>query len=173
MCVHGWHALWTRAQGYYYQSFSYCWLAWQHVSKPHGRMLKCIVCREDGQLVMIWPLETVKRALWTYLVPLGPEGGDYTSVLVADDASAPALIEGAWNTLFGVKPNRSDPFVPLMLPVCCGVPKVLPVATAAGGVKPLVTAVYRNPEYMLTIGAMVQPFRIAFAVSLKPVKFVL
>ncbi|AXF16966.1 GNAT family N-acetyltransferase [Paraburkholderia caledonica] len=92
-----WDALWTRAQGYYYQSFSYCWLAWQHVSKPHGRMLKCIVCREDGQLAMIWPLETVKRALWTYLVPLGPEGGDYTSVLVADDASAPALIEGAWN----------------------------------------------------------------------------
>src|SRR3569623_1551334 len=92
-----WDALWMRAQGYYYQSFSYCWLAWQHVSKPHGRMLKCIVCREDGQLVMIWPLETVKRALWTYLVPLGPEGGDYTSVLVTDDASAPALIEGAWN----------------------------------------------------------------------------
>ena len=44
------------------------------------------------------------------------------------------LIDGAWNALFGVKPNRSDPFVPLMLPVCCGVPKVLPVATAAGKV---------------------------------------
>ncbi|MBW9102149.1 GNAT family N-acetyltransferase [Paraburkholderia phenoliruptrix] len=93
-----WDRLWTRAQGHYYQSFSYCWLAWQHVSKPHGRLLRCIVGREAGQLVVVWPLEAVKRAFWTYVVPLGPEGGDYTSVLVADDPSATALIEGAWNT---------------------------------------------------------------------------
>ncbi|AXE96527.1 MULTISPECIES: GNAT family N-acetyltransferase [Paraburkholderia] len=95
---HEWDVLWSRAHGHYYQSFSYCWLAWRHVSKPHGRRLKCIVCREGGQLVMIWPLETCRRALWTYLVPLGPEGGDYTSVLVRDGEAAPALIAGAWDT---------------------------------------------------------------------------
>jgi CelD/BcsL family acetyltransferase involved in cellulose biosynthesis len=93
-----WDALWSKAHGYYYQSFSFCWLAWTHVSKPHGRKLTCIVCREDGRVVMIWPLETCKRALWTYLVPLGPEGGDYTSVLVENGASAEALITDAWNT---------------------------------------------------------------------------
>lgn len=93
-----WDALWLRAHGYYYQSFSFCWLAWKHVTKPHGRGLKCIVCREGGQLVMIWPLETVKRVLWTYLVPLGPEGGDYTSVLVENDAATAARVEGAWDT---------------------------------------------------------------------------
>lgn len=93
---HEWEALWLRAHGFYYQSFSYCWLAWQHVAKPHGRELRCIVCREDGQLVMIWPLARYTRALWNYLVPLGSEGGDYASVLVAEGADAPALIDGAW-----------------------------------------------------------------------------
>ncbi|CAE6721459.1 GNAT family N-acetyltransferase [Paraburkholderia haematera] len=93
-----WNTLWSRANGYYYQSFSFCWLAWKHAAKPHGHKLQCIVCREDGQLVMIWPLETYRRWLWTYLVALGPEGGDYTSVLVENSASAPALIAGAWET---------------------------------------------------------------------------
>src|SRR6185369_967766 len=82
------------------------------------------------------------------------------------------LIDGVWNVLFGVKPNRSEPFEPLMPPAWL-VPNVLPVATAAGGVKPLVTAVERKPEYILTIGAIVQPFRIALAVSPNPVKLVL
>lgn len=31
-------------------------------------------------------------------MPLGPQGGDYTSVLVENGASAPALIAGAWDT---------------------------------------------------------------------------
>ncbi|MFM0276816.1 GNAT family N-acetyltransferase [Paraburkholderia sediminicola] len=92
-----WDTLWSRANGYYYQSFSFCWLAWKHVAKPRGHKLKCIVCREDGQLVMIWPLETYRRWLWTFLVALGPDGGDYTSVLVEDGPSAAALIAGAWD----------------------------------------------------------------------------
>ncbi|MFM0339738.1 GNAT family N-acetyltransferase [Paraburkholderia fungorum] len=91
-----WEALWLKAHGFYYQSFSYCWLAWQQVAKPHGRHLRCIVCRENGRVVMIWPLVMSRRALWTYLVPLSPEGGDYSSVLVAEGDAAPALIEGAW-----------------------------------------------------------------------------
>lgn len=93
---HEWEALWLKAHGFYYQSFSYCWLAWQHVAKPHGRHLRCIVCRENGQVVMIWPLVTCRRALWTYLVQLGPEGGDYSSVLVAEGLAAQELVEGAW-----------------------------------------------------------------------------
>src|SRR6185295_19490191 len=82
------------------------------------------------------------------------------------------LIDGVWNALLGVKPNRNDPFEPLMPPAWLD-PKVLAVATLVGGVKPLVTAVKRNPEYMLTIGAMVQPFRIALPALFSPVKLVL
>ena len=90
-----WDALWSRANGRYYQAFSVCLLAWLHVAKPQGRRLRCLVCREKGRLVMVWPLVTYRRALWTYLLPLSPDAGDYTSVLVESDQSAAALIEGA------------------------------------------------------------------------------
>ncbi|SAL71495.1 hypothetical protein AWB69_08642 [Caballeronia udeis] len=93
-----WDALWSRANGRYYQAFSVCLLAWLHVVKPQGRRLRCVVCREKGRLVMVWPLVTYRRALWTYLLPLSPDAGDYTSVLVETDQSAAALIEGAWRS---------------------------------------------------------------------------
>ncbi|MDB5789946.1 MAG: family N-acetyltransferase [Caballeronia mineralivorans] len=93
-----WDDLWSSAHGQYGQAFNVCWLVWQHAAKPRGRRLCCIVHREDGRLVMVWPLVTYRRLLWTYLCPLSPEAGDYTRVLVADGPSAPALIAGAWRT---------------------------------------------------------------------------
>jgi len=95
---HEWDDLWSSAHGQYGQSFSVCWLAWQHVAKPRGRHLCCIVHREKGQLVMVWPLVTYRRLLWTYLCPLSPEAGDYTRVLVTNSPATPALIAGAWQT---------------------------------------------------------------------------
>jgi CelD/BcsL family acetyltransferase involved in cellulose biosynthesis len=93
-----WDALWLRAHGFYHQSFSFCWLSWQEVAKPHGRQLRCIVSRDaDGRLAMVWPLISYKRLLWTYIVPLSPVGYDYSSVLVEDGPAAPALIDGAWD----------------------------------------------------------------------------
>jgi CelD/BcsL family acetyltransferase involved in cellulose biosynthesis len=95
---HEWDDLWSAANGQHGQSFSVCWLAWQHVAKPRGRRLCCIVHRENGQLAMVWPLVTYRRLLWTYLCPLSPEAGDYTRVLVTDSPASPALIAGAWQT---------------------------------------------------------------------------
>lgn len=91
-----WDDLWSRAHGQYGQAFDVCWLAWLHVAKPRGRQLRCIVRRENGRLVMVWPLVSYKRLLWTYLYPLSPEAGDYTRLLLADGPEAPALIAGAW-----------------------------------------------------------------------------
>ncbi|SOE92492.1 Acetyltransferase involved in cellulose biosynthesis, CelD/BcsL family [Burkholderia sp. D7] len=95
---HEWDDLWSRAHGQYGQSFGVCWLAWQHVAKPRGRRLCCIVHRENGRVAMVWPLVTYRRLLWTYLCPLSPEAGDYTRVLMVDSPSSPALIAGAWRT---------------------------------------------------------------------------
>jgi CelD/BcsL family acetyltransferase involved in cellulose biosynthesis len=92
-----WDDLWARAHGRYYQAFSVCWLAWLHVAKPRGRKLRCIVCRRNGQLVMAWPLVTHRRLLWTYVVPLSPDAGDYTSVLVESGPGASTLVAGAWH----------------------------------------------------------------------------
>jgi CelD/BcsL family acetyltransferase involved in cellulose biosynthesis len=92
-----WDDLWTRANGRYYQAFSVCWLAWQRVAKPRGRKLRCIVGRERGRMVMVWPVVTYKRLLWTYAVPLSPDAGDYTSVLVEGGPSVSAFVAGAWH----------------------------------------------------------------------------
>lgn len=91
-----WDALWRSAHGPYYQSFDVCWLAWQEVARPRGRKLLCIVKREAGKLVLAWPLVSFKRQFWTYVVPLGPDAGDYTSVLVEDGPYTAAQVEGAW-----------------------------------------------------------------------------
>lgn len=91
-----WTALWARSQGRYHQAFEVSLNAWYHVAKPLGRTLHCIVCRRDGQLVMVWPLTTFRKWLWKYVLPLSPDAADYTSVLVADDGDADALIKGAW-----------------------------------------------------------------------------
>ncbi|HTJ94885.1 MAG TPA: GNAT family N-acetyltransferase [Pararobbsia sp.] len=92
-----WNDLWSRAQGRYYQAFGVCRLAWELVAKPQGRRLRCVVCRRDGRIVMIWPLVIYRRGFWTYVLPLSPDAGDYTSVLVEDGPDAPNLIASAWH----------------------------------------------------------------------------
>jgi CelD/BcsL family acetyltransferase involved in cellulose biosynthesis len=92
-----WNDLWSRADGLFHQSFGVCWLCWIHVAKPRGRQLRCIVSRADGRLVMVWPLVTYKRALWTLLRPLSPEAADYTSILMEEGPLAAALAAQAWN----------------------------------------------------------------------------
>lgn len=94
-----WDALWIRAQGWYYQSFGNCWIAWEQVAKPLGRKLHVIVRREAGKPVLIFPLVTYKRALWTYLIPLCSESADFTSMLVEEDARTAKRIEDVWDVM--------------------------------------------------------------------------
>ncbi|MFT4064746.1 GNAT family N-acetyltransferase [Paraburkholderia sp.] len=47
--------------------------------------------------MLIFPLITHRRALWTYLTPLSSESADLTSILVEDNARTAALVEGAWD----------------------------------------------------------------------------
>jgi CelD/BcsL family acetyltransferase involved in cellulose biosynthesis len=91
-----WEDLWHRANGRHHQAFRVCWLCWLHAAKPHGKKLRCIVLREEGRLVLVWPLVSARKLLWTSLLPLGPEATEYTSMLVEGGPSAPALIAQAW-----------------------------------------------------------------------------
>ncbi|MFM0738798.1 GNAT family N-acetyltransferase [Paraburkholderia xenovorans] len=91
-----WDELWTRAGGWYYQAFGNCRIAWDQVAKPLGRKLHVIVRREQGRAVLIFPLVTYRRALWTYLIPLCSESADFTSILVEDNARTAELVEDAW-----------------------------------------------------------------------------
>lgn len=92
-----WDDLWARSRGWYYQSFAHCLLAWEQIARPIGRKLHIIVGREAGKAVLIFPLITYRRALWTYLTPLSTESADLTSILVEDNARTAARVEGAWD----------------------------------------------------------------------------
>lgn len=92
-----WDELWTRARGWYYQAFGNCWTAWEQVARPLGRELHIIVRREAGKAVLIFPLVTYKRALWTYLIPLCSESADFTRILVEDNVRTDRLVEDAWD----------------------------------------------------------------------------
>ena len=90
-----WDALWSRANGRHHQAFAVCWLCWLHVAQPAGRQLRCIVCREHGKLVMVWPLVTYRQVFWTLLRPLTPDTAEHTSILLDDEVCAPEMIASA------------------------------------------------------------------------------
>lgn len=89
-----WDALWTSLEGRHNQSFAVCWLSWTEVAKPRGRKLHCIVVRENGELVLVWPLVSHRRLIWSMLEPLTPGTAEYTSILARPDARF--AIDAAW-----------------------------------------------------------------------------
>jgi CelD/BcsL family acetyltransferase involved in cellulose biosynthesis len=91
-----WDDLFKRVNGYHYQSFEFCWIAWREVAKPRKRLLRCIVRRREGKLALIWPLVIHSRFLWTSLYPLAPEAADYSGILVDNGVPETEWVEGAW-----------------------------------------------------------------------------
>jgi CelD/BcsL family acetyltransferase involved in cellulose biosynthesis len=94
-----WNELWSRAEGRYSQAFAVCWLCWTRVAQPRGRKLCCITFREQGRLVMVWPLVVYRKLCWTVVRPLASESTDYTNILVQDGPTAPKAIERAWGAV--------------------------------------------------------------------------
>ncbi|WP_250494708.1 GNAT family N-acetyltransferase [Caballeronia sp. GAWG1-1] len=101
-----WNSLWSRIGGHHYQSFDVCWLCWTRVAKPRGGSLHCIVYRERGELVLVWPLVRRRRSLWTILEPLASGTADHTSILASTGSEA--AIEAAWQA--ASKGSRIDLF---------------------------------------------------------------
>jgi len=91
-----WDDLWKRANGSHYQSFEFCWIAWQQVARPKKRLLRCVVRRYGGKLALVWPLVIHSRLLWTCLCPLCPEAADYSGMLVDYRVPTTEWVEGAW-----------------------------------------------------------------------------
>lgn len=91
-----WNELWSRAEGRYHQAFTACWLCWTKVAQPRGRKLCCITLRQQGRLVMVWPLVVYRKLCWTVVRPIASESTDYTNILVQDGPTARKAIERAW-----------------------------------------------------------------------------
>jgi CelD/BcsL family acetyltransferase involved in cellulose biosynthesis len=94
-----WDALFRRVHGQHHESFDVAWLSWRRVAKPQGRELCCLVRREHGELVLVWPMVMHRTLFCRVLRPLGPGTADYTAVLLADVPDKRALIADAWRRL--------------------------------------------------------------------------
>jgi CelD/BcsL family acetyltransferase involved in cellulose biosynthesis len=95
-----WDALYDRAEEpYFSQSFRWCWTSWLTVSAPRGRRLHCVVARQDGRAVLIWPFVVHPLGSFTMARPLGPETTEYTGILVEPGPEAQARIARAWQLL--------------------------------------------------------------------------
>lgn len=92
-----WDRLWVEADGHHNQAFRFCWLAWNHVANPRGQRLRCITVRENGRLVLVWPLISYRRGIWRVLNTLTPGTVEQSSMLVADGPAAAEAIAQAWH----------------------------------------------------------------------------
>lgn len=101
-----WNALWSQADGRHHQAFDVCWQCWTQVAKPRGQRLHCIVYREDGELVLVWPLVSHRRFFCSVLEPLTPGTAEHTSILAA--AGASAALNAAWRA--ATRDCRADIF---------------------------------------------------------------
>ncbi|WP_031361203.1 GNAT family N-acetyltransferase [Caballeronia sordidicola] len=89
-----WNALWSQVDGRHHQAFDVCWQCWTQAAKPSGYRLRCIVYRENGELVLVWPLMSHRRFFCTVLEPLAPGTAEHTSILTATGSSA--ALNAAW-----------------------------------------------------------------------------
>jgi CelD/BcsL family acetyltransferase involved in cellulose biosynthesis len=93
-----WTDLWSRSNGQYHESYAVSSLSWQHLAKPQGGALRCVVGYSNSRMVMVWPLALYRRGLWTMLRSLGPDSADYSSILLDPAEDAMRLTQQAIRT---------------------------------------------------------------------------
>src|SRR5690242_20406557 len=99
LCIE-WDDLWRRSPGAgVFQTFSCCFYTWKYIAKPAKRKLFCIVARENGAAVFIWPLVKYRKAFWSIIRPLGPSAVEYTRPLVEESDKADYYASIAWQLL--------------------------------------------------------------------------
>ncbi|SER22582.1 Acetyltransferase involved in cellulose biosynthesis, CelD/BcsL family [Faunimonas pinastri] len=92
-----WDDLFRRAPGAgIYQSFNWCWTAWETMFGPAGARLCCLVLRRADRLVLAWPFAIVPyHRFWSVARQLGSPG-DYPEMLVDGGPDRAQLAELAW-----------------------------------------------------------------------------
>lgn len=94
-----WNALWRKARGAFYQSYSTAYHSWAEISGPSGRSLFCITVREKGRLVLVFPMVRYRNGPCSMVRPLGPDAAETTDVLVDPETDVAANVELAWRTI--------------------------------------------------------------------------
>jgi CelD/BcsL family acetyltransferase involved in cellulose biosynthesis len=94
-----WEALWRSAKGTPFQLFRYCLHALREVAIPTGASLHCIIGRQDGRMVLAWPLIRYREYAWTTVRPLAPDISEQSEVLVDHSGERESLVAAAWRVL--------------------------------------------------------------------------
>jgi CelD/BcsL family acetyltransferase involved in cellulose biosynthesis len=92
-----WDALWSsvRSPGYQ-QSYTFARICLQEIHNDQRSPLRCIVVRQSGKVVLIWPLLIRRVAMVKILSPLWSTGAEYTEPLVQDGPGGLDLVSSAW-----------------------------------------------------------------------------
>lgn len=84
-----WTALLSRCPDHLFsQSFTWCEIAWRLLAAPRRRELCCLVLRDKGTLVGVWPLVTYRENGTRAVRPLGTEASEYCAPLVEPNDEA-------------------------------------------------------------------------------------
>jgi CelD/BcsL family acetyltransferase involved in cellulose biosynthesis len=94
-----WNELWLKAKGSFYQSYSVAYHSWNEISRPAGRSLFCVVVREKGKLVLVFPLVRYRNGPCSMVRPLGPDAAQTTDILVDPQSDCQKNIRLAWQTI--------------------------------------------------------------------------
>lgn len=93
-----WRALTERARdGQVFQTFDWVWPAWKCVASKRGRQLHVIVGRDEGRVVLIWPLVTHDQLSFRLARTLDSETTEYRDLIVERSAGSKGIISQAWN----------------------------------------------------------------------------
>ncbi len=93
-----WDALWARAdRPFLSRGFAWCLAGWRSTGKPRGRRLRIVTMREEGRIVLIWPMTVRRRLFLTAAAALGPESTEYDPILVEAGPDAARRIREAWD----------------------------------------------------------------------------
>ena len=85
-----WDELWLRSRApSLFRGFAWQWAAWQFVAKPRGCLLRLLIGRAAGRVVLILPLVLEGR----FLRFLSSEKFEYRDVLVEENAATEAWVQ--------------------------------------------------------------------------------
>ena len=97
-----WDALWSSVSSPgYQQSSTFALVCLQEIHNYRRSALRCIVVRQSGKVVLIWPLLLRRVAGVRILSPLWSMGAEYTEPLIGDAPDVPEpmeLVSSAWRT---------------------------------------------------------------------------
>lgn len=83
----------------FFQTYTWTWSWWKYIGEPTGYALRLITIREDGRLVLIWPIITRRQGFWIVGSWLGSETNQYCDVIIEAGVNRNTWLKTAWHAI--------------------------------------------------------------------------